>query len=618
MKWLILVLIIALVLFGGITICIAQAARAQANDGLALPVNVQAVDGANPGEVTISWDASAGATFYRIGWVAFQDIATVQDAGRPWLDAFAFTDVTNYGQTAHTLTGLHPGVEYAFIAGSVSSRFSIAQWSEWAYLTLAEAPATSCPTDARGEPAAPQMPSPTETPTPAATPAPTAVPTPTPAHTPSPTPAHTSTGTGDYDADQDGLIEVSNLAQLAAIRADLNGDGVSPAPAYTAAFPDAMAGMGCPDAGCTGYELVADLDFDTNGNGEADAGDVYWNDGAGWAPIGDHARNFTADFDGNNHTIANLYINRRDDNFVGLFGYASGNTIKQVGIVSATVFGGYAAGGLVGVHNGGAISSSYTMGRVSGDDYVGGLVGNTNDGTISDSYATSNVSSEGNAGSLVGYGHGSVITASYATGSVYGDGYDVGGLIGRIDNCTIVSSYAIGSVSGKKGSVGGLVGYSSHYSTITASYARGSVFGDYRVGGLVGGNALYSAVTTSYATGSVSGNRQVGGLVGWNEYGSIIDSYAIGHVSATRATPYIGGLVGDDKQGITTASYWDAQTTGQSRSDGGLGKATRELQAPTANTGIYARWNAEWWDFGTARQYPVLKYQGMDVAAQRR
>lgn len=81
---------------------------------------------------------------------------------------------------------------------------------------------------------------------------------------------------GDYDADDDGLIEVANLAQLDAIRHDLDGDG-SPTPAnpdtYAAAFPGAAAGMGCPElSGCTGYELVSNLDFDTNGNGRTDSG----------------------------------------------------------------------------------------------------------------------------------------------------------------------------------------------------------------------------------------------------------------------------------------------------------------------------------------------------------
>ena len=63
---------------------------------------------------------------------------------------------------------------------------------------------------------------------------------------------------GDYDADDDGLIEVSNLAQLDAIRYDLDGDGDvadQDYVAYTQAFTGAVAGMGCPSGGCTGYEL---------------------------------------------------------------------------------------------------------------------------------------------------------------------------------------------------------------------------------------------------------------------------------------------------------------------------------------------------------------------------
>ena len=105
----------------------------------------------------------------------------------------------------------------------------------------------------------------------------------------------------DYDGDDDGHIEITTLAQLDAVRHDLDGDGAASAgneAAYAAAFPDAAEGMGCPESGCTGYELRANLDFDTNGNGVADAGDRYWNDGNGWPPI----TGYNADFDGNNDT----------------------------------------------------------------------------------------------------------------------------------------------------------------------------------------------------------------------------------------------------------------------------------------------------------------------------
>ena len=816
---------LAVALLVVVAVSLAAPARAQ-QGGLLAPVNLQVADGDSPGAVAVSWDGVEDAAFYRIGWVASDRIAAALAAGRDWQDAFAFADVANRGQTAHRLTDLAPGGRYAFIIGSIDVRYGAARWSEWAYLTLAEAPATSCPTDGGG-PAA--TPTPMPTPTPGATPGPggTPAPMPTPAApatlapTPTSTPTlrPTPTGTGDYDADKDGLIEVANLAQLAAIRYDLNGNGVSPASAYAVAFPDAVPGMGCPGAGCTGYELVADLDFDTNSNGEVDAGDAYWNDGAGWVPIGDEAHKFTADFDGNNHTIANLYINRSETSYVGLFGVALGSSIKQVGLASATVSGGYLVGGLVGYSEGSIISDSYAMvsvsgsgeyiggllgmvntegntnsiisdsyamGSVSGDDYVGGLVGYNSSGAISGSYATGAVSGGDYVGGLVGYesgdsdsgnisisdsyatgsvsggddyvgglagysDHGN-ISGSYATGKVSGD-FNVGGLVGHIDSSTINSSYATGSVAGAfvagglvgytdsgiigdsyaAGSVsgdgeyfGGLVGY-SYGSTISASYATGSVSGYDNVGGLVGhtgsstmriigdntitnsdidgnirvgasgtisasyatgnvtgddylgglvgsgygtirtsyaagnvsGSSDYShyvgglvgyiyggAVSGSYAIGSVAGSYHVGGLVGYNSSGAISDSYAagsvagkgydigglvgrneggaitasyaIGSVSTSGDTFYTGGLVGYDDDGGIIASYWDTQTTGQAGSYGGVGKTTAELQFPTDATGIYADWDAEHWDFGNPAQYPVLKYGGLDVAAQRR
>ena len=58
-------------------------APAQAQDNaLPAPSNVQAADGANPGEVAVSWNAVAGAPFYRIGWVAYDDIDAARADGR--------------------------------------------------------------------------------------------------------------------------------------------------------------------------------------------------------------------------------------------------------------------------------------------------------------------------------------------------------------------------------------------------------------------------------------------------------------------------------------------------------------------------------------------------------
>ena len=493
---------------------------------------------------------------------------------------------------------------------------------------------------------------------------------------------------GDYDADDDGLIEVANLAQLDAIRYDLDGDG-SPARsnpgAYAAAFPGAVAGMGCPElSGCIGYELVADLDFDTNGNGQTDSGDTYWNDRAGWLPIGRGTFSgtrpeFLATFDGGGHTIANLYINRGD--YVGLFGSIGPRAeIRDVGLTAVnvtgsksrkwvgslvgqsggsisgsyatgTVSGGDDVGGLVGFSSG-SISDSYTTGTVSGDQRVGGLVGSSSGGSISDSYATGRVTGSSSVGGLAGVSVGS-ISGSYATGAVAGDSYAgglvgggggsisdshatgvvtgdtyLGGLIGFYRDGNISASYATGAVTGSGSLVGGLVGNHTDGS-ISASYATGAVTGSGTYfGGLVGSN-WNSNISASYATGTVTGDNIVGGLAGLHRNGNISGSYAIGRLLGADE---VGGLVGRN-QGTVIDSYWDTVASGRSSSDGGQGKTTSELQSSTGYSGIYAGWNLDLdnadrdrdistggddpWDFGTSSQYPVLKYGGLDVSAQR-
>ena len=103
------------------------------------------------------------------------------------------------------------------------------------------------------------------------------------------------TGT-DYDADNDGLIEIDSLAKLNALRWDLDGDGAASsgnAASYAAVFANPTAGMGCPDGGdadqlpdaCAGYELTDDLDFDTDGDGDVDSDDAF----ASWTPIAGYA-----------------------------------------------------------------------------------------------------------------------------------------------------------------------------------------------------------------------------------------------------------------------------------------------------------------------------------------
>ena len=421
---------------------------------------------------------------------------------------------------------------------------------------------------------------------------------------------------GEYDADGDRLIEISNLEQLNAVRYDLsdgNGrpDDSDDARAYRAAFPTSAGASVC-DRACQGYELTSSLDFNSPDSYSAGAVDPEWNEGDGWLPINDNLSGLNAEFEGNGHTISNLYIRRQDTDRVGLFATVGGSgKILNVGVVNAEMEGRSYAGILAG-SNSGTITDSYATGSVSGDNYVGGLVGD-NSSEITASYAAGSVSGDTYVGGLVG-DNSSEITASYATGSVSG-GSSVGGLVG--DNSSeITASYATGSVSGGS-SVGGLVGDSSG-GAITASYATGSVSGrDNYAGGLVGFNS--SGITAGYATGSVSGDTYVGGLVGFNNsVGAVTASYATGSVSGGSS---VGGLAGFNNSGAITDSYWNTDIFGAGTD--GEGRTTAQLQSPTGYTGIYRDWNADldnadrndddatgaddFWDFGTSSQYPALK-----------
>ena len=76
--------------------------------------------------------------------------------------------------------------------------------------------------------------------------------------------ANSQTANGAYDVDNDGLIEVSNLEQLNAIRYDLDGDGRPTGDPgieeYADAFPTASDEAVC-NRNCQGYELARSLDF---------------------------------------------------------------------------------------------------------------------------------------------------------------------------------------------------------------------------------------------------------------------------------------------------------------------------------------------------------------------
>jgi hypothetical protein len=198
--------------------------------------------------------------------------------------------------------------------------------------------------------------------------------------------------------------------------------------------------------------------------------------GVEFVPIGTSSSPFTGTFDGQNHKITGLYINKPSMDSIGLFSYtASGTIIKDVSLIDINIIGGGSsnyAGGLVGMSYG-TITNSYTTGSIDcsgcGSGNTGGLV-SINFGNIITSYTTVSVNGLNGVGGLAGINAGSgKITDSYATGSVYGAGSEIGGLVG-MNYGDITNTYSTGSVSGPGWAyVGGLVGFSS-WGAITNSY----------------------------------------------------------------------------------------------------------------------------------------------------
>lgn len=170
------------------------------------------------------------------------------------------------------------------------------------------------------------------------------------------------------------------------------------------------------DALSADYILTTDLDEDSPGYGTYVS--LSSTSGKGFSPIGTSRDGFRGTFNGQGHTIADLIIDRSDEDYIGLFGYISYSTVENIGVIKGnsggSVVGNNKVGGLVGFNESSDISNSYSKCTVSGDDRVGGLVGyNYSASEVSNSYSTGSVSGSTKVGGLVGFNHYASISNSF-------------------------------------------------------------------------------------------------------------------------------------------------------------------------------------------------------------
>ena len=303
--------------------------------------------------------------------------------------------------------------------------------------------------------------------------------------------------------------------------------------------------------------------------------------------------NFQGTFDGQQHIIYNLTM--EGYNHLGLFGHCDqGSKIKSLKLEALNITGTDHVGGLAGYNQGGTITSCYSLGLISSSgNSVGGLIG-TNSGMVSSCHSDVNI-----------------INDIYRINA-----FSAGGLIGN-NQGVISSSSSVGPIHGFV-NIGGLVGFNS--GTITSSFSAGIVSGRDGIGGLVGSN--HGPITSSFSTSSVSGLLSVGGLVGYNEE-LISGCYSTGAVRQSWHTG--GGLVGstfndwNSQPLLVTQSFWDTETSGLTRSNGGTGLTTSPMQ--DINTYLNAGWDFideadngtdDLWWIDNGQDYPHLWWEAVN------
>lgn len=216
-----------------------------------------------------------------------------------------------------------------------------------------------------------------------------------------------------------------------------------------------------------------------------------------WEPIGNYSKRYTGTFDGNGHTISNLYIKVQRQG-VGFFGCAEGGSIKNITFDNAQVenTGNDDKDTMTGIVVGAAFATLQNLKTLkncsvkSGTKVLGGIAGSItrscsnleNNATVSGKYEVGGIagrfssvytmSSCVNNGMVAANGSGrcggivAVLTfgniedcANY--GNVTGTN-EIGGIVGYAqDNSTIKSTLSCGNITSQESRAGIIVGYAS-------------------------------------------------------------------------------------------------------------------------------------------------------------
>lgn len=302
----------------------------------------------------------------------------------------------------------------------------------------------------------------------------------------------------------------------------------------------------------------------------------YINFEYGWLPIGKSPTNaFKGYYDGNNKKVSGLFISRKEQSAVGLFGVLYNAVVTNLELADSEIEGDASVGGIAGsvVEDGDNViytskieNCKVTGSTITGTVGVGGIVGmvdvNTRllvDGCETDA-ATNVKCSHYGAGGIVGAGvtySSVVVTNSKNYAHIDGCLVDMGGIIGGADTLYVVSCENYGQVSGSVSNqqvlgAGGIAGGCGpalfidvhNHGRVTAYKGAGGILGSTLVtSDEDGSNAVYNSVFIcgSHNEGIISGEKMIGGLCGEAQL-AVLQCYNNGRVNGTGS--YVGGILG--------------------------------------------------------------------------
>ena len=267
-----------------------------------------------------------------------------------------------------------------------------------------------------------------------------------------------------------------------------------------------------------------------------------------WLPVGSSRERFMGSFDGRNHKIMNLDINRANETNIGLFGYVGvDGSVSNLTISGAKVYGGQNTGILAAIFEGTA-SNIKVSGTANGGYYesVGGVFGTFN-GNANNILCNVNVNGKSQVGGFAGNIQSGTIKSVHVNSGIKVAGEDkyVGGFVGVTNNykrITIIECSSKADVSSVGGVCGGFIGYAMSRAADP----------DY-----------YTEIRDSYSTGDVDKSRvSGGGFIGelassGSESFRINNCYCVGFVDKSCTTR--GGFIGKIEEGSSTSfkdDFW--------------------------------------------------------------